>query len=87
MVSPNAGLHKEDKLLYPDHHLIWIVESGFRPAQLQEDYKQIEVQKNSENYKPQPTLPLQTMITIAIIITTLLENIIAYLQEIPKTTR
>ena len=34
MVSPNAGLHKEDKLLYPDHHLIWCAESGFRPAQL-----------------------------------------------------
>ena len=33
MVSPNAGLHKEDKLLYPDHHLIWCVESGFGPAQ------------------------------------------------------
>ena len=32
MVSPNAGLCKEDKLLYPDHHLIWCVESGFRPA-------------------------------------------------------
>ena len=32
MVSPNAGLHKEDKLLYPDHHLIWYVESGFRPV-------------------------------------------------------
>ena len=32
MVSPNAGLCKEDKLLYLDHHLIWCVESGFRPA-------------------------------------------------------
>ena len=32
MVSPNAGLCKENKLLYPDHHLIWCVESGFRPA-------------------------------------------------------
>ena len=34
MVSPNAGLCKEDKLLYPDHHLIWCVESGFRPAHM-----------------------------------------------------
>ena len=33
MVSPNAGLCKEDKLLYPDHHLIWCTKSGFRPAQ------------------------------------------------------
>ena len=32
MVSPNAGLYKEDKLLYLDHHLIWYAESGFRPA-------------------------------------------------------
>ena len=33
MVSSNAGLGKEDKLLYPDHHLIGCVESGFRPMQ------------------------------------------------------
>ena len=33
MVSPNTGLCNEDKLLYPDCHLIWCVESGFRPAQ------------------------------------------------------
>ena len=33
------------------------------------------------------TLLLQAMIAIAIIITTILENIIAYLQEIPETTR
>ena len=32
MVSPNVGLRKGGKLLYPDHHLIWWVESGFRPA-------------------------------------------------------
>ena len=32
MVSPNAGSCKEDKLLYPDHHLIWCMKSGFRPA-------------------------------------------------------
>ena len=32
MVSPNVGLHKEGKLLYPDHHLIWYTKSGFRPA-------------------------------------------------------
>ena len=34
VVSPNAGPCKEDKLLYPDHHLIWCMESGFRPAQI-----------------------------------------------------
>ena len=56
-------------------------------TQLEEDCKQIEVQENSENYNPRATLPLQAIITIAIIITTILENIIAYLQEIPETTR
>ena len=30
MVSPNASLCKEDKLLYPDYHLIRYVKSGFR---------------------------------------------------------
>ena len=56
-------------------------------TQLQEDYKQIDVQENSENYNPHPTLPLQTMITIATVITTLLEKIITNLQEIPETMR
>ena len=32
MVSPNANLRKEDKLLYPDHHLIRYAKSGFRPV-------------------------------------------------------
>ena len=34
MVSPNASLHKEDKLLYPDHHLKRYAKSGFRPAHI-----------------------------------------------------
>ena len=56
-------------------------------TQLQKDYKQRKVQENSENYNLHTTLPLQTMITIAILITTILENIIAYAQEIPKAMR
>ena len=30
MVSPNVSQHKEDKLLYPDHYLVWYakVDSG-----------------------------------------------------------
>ena len=56
-------------------------------TQSQKDHKQIEVQEISENYNPHVTLPLQTMIAIAIIITTLLENIIACVQEISKTMR
>ena len=46
-----------------------------------------KAQGNPENNNPHTTLPLQVMITIAIIITTLLENITAYIQEIPKTMR
>ena len=56
-------------------------------TQLQKDCKQVEVQENSTNYNACTTLPLQTMIAIAIIITTILENIITYVQEIPETTR
>ena len=32
IVSPNVGPSKEGKLLYPDHHLIRCMKSGFRPA-------------------------------------------------------
>ena len=56
-------------------------------TQLQKDYKQRKVQENSENYNLHTTLPLQTIITIAILITTILESIMAYVQEIPKSMR
>ena len=56
-------------------------------TQLEEDCKQIEVQENSENYNPRTTFPLQAIIAIAIIITTILKNIIAYFREISETTR
>ena len=52
-------------------------------TQLQENHKQIEPQENSENLNPHQTPSLQTMITIATLITTLLANIITYLKEIP----
>ena len=54
---------------------------------LQEDCNQGKAQENPENNNPYTTLPLQVMIAIAIIITTLLENITAYIQEIPQTMR
>ena len=54
-------------------------------TQLQEEWKQVEAQENQENNNPHTSLPLQTM--IAIIITTLLENIIACVQGIPQTMR
>ena len=56
-------------------------------TQLQEDCNKGKAQENPENNNPHTTLPLQVMITIAVIITTLLENITAYIQEIPQTTR
>ena len=56
-------------------------------TQLQEDSNRGKAQENPENNNPHTTLPLQVMIAIAIIITTLLENITAYIQEIPQTTR
>ena len=31
MVSPNASQHKEDKLLYPDHYLVWYVKVDSGP--------------------------------------------------------
>ena len=42
MMSPNASLHKEDKLLFPDHHLIWNAKSGFRPVQSNHDERRHE---------------------------------------------
>ena len=56
-------------------------------TQLQKECKQVEVQENSEINNPCTALPLQTMITIAVIITTMLEHIIAYVQEIPEAMR
>ena len=56
-------------------------------TQLQEDSEQVEVQESSEIDTPLTTLPLQAMIAIAIIITTILEHIRAYVQEIPEITR
>ena len=54
---------------------------------LQKDSEQVEVQESSEINTPQTTLPLQAMIPIAGIITTILEHIKAYVQEIPEITR
>ena len=56
-------------------------------TQLQEDSNQGKAQENAENNNSHTTLPLQVMITIAVIITTLLENITAYIQEVLQTTR
>ena len=56
-------------------------------TQLQKEGKQVEVQESSEINNPHTAPPLQAMIAIAIIITTILEHIIAYVQEISETTR
>ena len=31
MVSPNESQYKEDKLLYPDHYLVWYMEVDSGP--------------------------------------------------------
>ena len=56
-------------------------------TQLQENSNNRKAHGNSESNNPHITLPLQVMITIAIIKITLLENITAHLQEILQTTR
>ena len=50
-------------------------------TQLQKESKQIEVQENSEINNPCTALPLQSMIPIVVIIKTILEHFIAYVQE------
>ena len=41
-------------------------------------------QENQENNEPHMTLPLQTLITVIIMLITILEHITAYIKEIPK---
>ena len=63
--------------------LVWDIAE----TQLQKECKQVEVQENSEINNSRTALPLQAMIAVAVIITTMLEHIIAYVQEIPETAR
>ena len=56
-------------------------------TQLQTECGKVEVQENSEINNSCTALPLQAMIAIAIIITTIIEHIIAYVKEIPETAR
>ena len=44
-------------------------------------------QENQENNKPHMTLPLQTLITVIIMLITILEHITAYVKEIPKLVK
>ena len=44
-------------------------------------------QENSENSEPHMTLPLQTLVTIFIMLITILEHTTAYIKEIPKLKR
>ena len=53
---------------------------------MQTEGRKVEVQENSE-INPHTALPLQAMIAIAVIITTILEHIIPYVKEIPETAR
>ena len=49
--------------------------------------EQVEVQESSEINDPQTAFPLQAMIAIAVIITTILKHVKAYVQEIPEMKR
>ena len=56
-------------------------------TQLHKESEQVGYQESSQTNTLQTTCSLQAMITIAIIITTILEHIKAYIQEIPEITR
>ena len=56
-------------------------------TQLHKESEQVEDQESTEINTLQTACPLQAMIPIAIIITTILEHIKAYIQEIPEITR
>ena len=56
-------------------------------TQLQKENKTEESQELSETTTPQVAVPLQAMIAIAILITTVLEHLKSYIQEIPEITR
>ena len=46
MVSPNDNMPKGSKLLHQDHHLIWCVNSRFRPTQrLEKVFEQLKDQQ------------------------------------------
>ena len=53
-------------------------------TQLQRDSRQVEVQESAEIDAPQMALPVQMMITIAILLITVLGLLNSYMQEIPK---
>ena len=53
-------------------------------TQLQTNCRKVEVQENAEINDSVTTLPLQALIAIAVIITAILEYIIAYVKEIPE---
>ena len=53
-------------------------------TQLQRDSRQVEVQESAEINAPQMALPVQMMITIAILLITVLGLLNSYMQEIPK---
>ena len=52
-------------------------------TQLQTDHRKTEVHENTEINNSSTALPLQVMVAITVIITAILEHIIAYIKEIP----
>ena len=56
-------------------------------TQLQKDWKNIETQDKPENNTPHITPSFQALITVAIIITAILEHIARYVKEIPRIAK
>ena len=56
-------------------------------TQLQKDWKSTETQDKPENNAPHMTPSFQALITVAIIITAILEHIAMYVKEIPRIAK
>ena len=56
-------------------------------TQLQKDWKNRETQDKPENNTPHITPSFQALITVAIIITAILEHIAIYVKEIPRIAK
>ena len=86
LYEEQAGKTREGRKAVPSSKMLdlgWDIAE----TQLQKEIKTKEVQEISETNTPQITAPLQAMIAIAILISTILEHLKSYIQEIPELTR
>ena len=80
------GKVREERKVIPNNKML---ELGWDIAetQLQTECKQAGYQESTQTNSEQTPCPLQAMVAIAIIITTILERIRKYIQEIPAVAR